>query len=97
MSTNQMSNIQIQPALNGWIIKVGCATLVSVHKEVMLREIGRYIDDPKGVEKGYAAFALNQGTYMPDEDGPELASENPPDSPEEQDDEEPTQERSTHE
>ena len=35
-------------------------------KEAMLGEIGRYIDDPNGVEAEYAKNAVNQGTYTPD-------------------------------
>lgn len=66
MATNQVKDITIESVVNGFIIRVGCARLVSMSKESMLHEIGRYIDDPSGVEKQYAANALNQGAYQPD-------------------------------
>lgn len=62
-----MKDIRIEPAVNGWIVHVGCAPLVTMSKEAMLSEIGRYIDNPNAVEKEYAANAVNQGAYTPDE------------------------------
>ncbi len=61
-----MKEVRIEPVLNGWVVRIGCATMVALSKEGMLSEIGRYIDDPKGVEKEYATNAVNQGTYSPD-------------------------------
>lgn len=66
MTKTPMKEIRILPALNGWTVRIGCATVVAVSKEGMLSEIGRYIDDPGAVEKEYAANAVNQGTYTPD-------------------------------
>lgn len=63
---NRMKDVTISPAINGWVIKIGCLTAVAISKEGMLSEISRYIDDPNGVEVEYAANALNQGTYTPD-------------------------------
>lgn len=68
MSKNQMKEVRIEPVLNGWIVRIGCASVVALNKEAMLSEIGRYIDDPGGVTKEYAANAVNQGTYQPDEE-----------------------------
>lgn len=62
-----MKEVRIEPVLNGWIVRIGCATIVALSKEVMLSEIGRYIDDPKAVEREYSANAVNKGTYQPDE------------------------------
>jgi len=67
MPKNQMKEVRIEPVLNGWIVRVGCASVVALSKESMLSEIGRYIDDPEGVTKEYAANAVYQGTYQPDE------------------------------
>jgi len=69
MSKNSMKEVTIKPAINGWIVRVGCLTAVAISKEAMLSEIGRYIGDPNGVEAEYAKNALNQGTYTPDGDG----------------------------
>ncbi len=82
MSKNPMRSVIIEPALNGWIVRIGCATMVALFKEGMLSEIGRYIDDPKGVEKEYATNAVNQGTYQPN-DGPTLSAEPPSEVPHE--------------
>lgn len=58
-----MKKVVIRPAINGWIVEIGCATVVALSKESMLAEIGRYIEDPAAVEAEYAASAVNQGTY----------------------------------
>ena len=55
-----MRTITIEGVLNGWIITVGCTTLVSEDKDKMLREIGRYIDDPKLVTEEYLDNAKNK-------------------------------------
>lgn len=55
-----MYDIKIIPALNGYIIKVGCATLVAEKKETMLAEISRYLDNPETVEKQYMANPQNR-------------------------------------
>ena len=60
-----MYNIVIAPAMNGWIIKVGCATLVAVDKKKMLSEIDRYISKPEEVEEEYKKKALNKTCSLP--------------------------------
>ena len=55
-----MRRITIEGVLNGWVITVGCSTLVSEDKDKMLSEIGRYIDDPEAVEKQYLITAKNK-------------------------------------
>ena len=60
-----MQRITIEPAQNGWIVKVGCSTFVSTDKEGMLHEIGRYIDDPDRVEKEYQERAVNKTNQPP--------------------------------
>lgn len=81
MAENQMKEVQIEAALNGWIVHIGCATVVALSKEAMLSEIGRYIDNPSGVEAEYAANAVNRGTYQPDE-GPMARAQREPRSAE---------------
>ena len=56
-----MHNIKIEPAINGWIVNIGCSTFVAEDKDTMLKEIGRYIDSPREVEKEYMDKAKNKG------------------------------------
>lgn len=57
-----MRDVIITPALNGWIVKVGCATVVFENLEPMLNELRRYVRTPERVEKEYLANAQNQMT-----------------------------------
>ena len=45
--------ISIQKVLNGYTVVVGCRVVVFEKQEVMLKEIGRYLDNPAEVEKEY--------------------------------------------
>lgn len=74
-----MQEIRIKPAVNGWIIGIGCSTFVAVDKEHMLDEIGRYIDNPKDVEKEYMENAKNKDEHP----RPDTQEEQPrlPDTP----------------
>jgi len=54
-----MRKITIEGVNNGWVITVGCSTFVAVDKEKMLKEIGRYIDNPGDVEKEYLGNPVN--------------------------------------
>jgi hypothetical protein len=51
--------IRITPVLNGWIVKVGCQTVVFDVLQVMLDNIGEYLLDPKETEKRYRESAVN--------------------------------------
>ena len=62
-----MQTVKIRPVLNGWIVEVGCATLVAIDKELMIRELSRYIDHPREVLAGNLRAQVNEGTYSPDE------------------------------
>ena len=55
-----MRKITIEGVLNGWIIVVGCQVLVSEDKNRMLKELSRYIDNPKLVEEEYLSNAKNR-------------------------------------
>ena len=56
-----MHDIKIKPASNGWIVKIGCQTFVAEHKDHMIKEVSRYIDNPCEVEKEYMEKAKNKG------------------------------------
>lgn len=57
-----MYDIKIKGVTNGWIVEIGCKTFVSTDKKEMLKQIGRYIDEPEKVEKEFVANAVNQGS-----------------------------------
>jgi hypothetical protein len=54
-----LREIKITPVLNGWIVTVGCQTVVFNDKPNMLNEIDAYLDDPERVEKTYQETAVN--------------------------------------
>jgi hypothetical protein len=59
--------IRITPVLNGWIVQVGCSTVVFTALDKMAGEIIRYYRDPYGVTKEYVDSAANkvQGASAP--------------------------------
>jgi hypothetical protein len=64
-----MRDIRIEPALNGWIVYVGCSRVVfqdDINK--LLRELQRYIQNPDLVEREYINNSPNTSTS----DAPEL-------------------------
>ena len=61
--------INIRPCLNGFVVDVGCQTLVFVSLEDVGNTIVRYAKDPEGIEKMYL-----QETYVKIE-GPRLEPE----------------------
>ena len=59
-----MHTVIIEPANNGFIVRVGCMTLVATDKEHMLSELSRYFDTPQEVEKEYNSkvkYSLSEG------------------------------------
>ena len=48
-----MKDILISKKFNGFEVKVGCKELVFETKTKMMKEIGRYIANPKEVEREY--------------------------------------------
>ena len=57
-----MENVKIIPKLNGWVVIVGCSSVVFVDKKKMLSEIGRYIASPDEVAKEYVSKAVNKSS-----------------------------------
>jgi len=47
--------IKILQVLNGFIVQIGCKTVVFESKEKMLSELARYLNDRDGVAKEYLA------------------------------------------
>ncbi len=52
-------NITITPALNGYIVQVGCKTIVFSSKNQLLLDLKSYLDDPRLVERNYLRDAIN--------------------------------------
>jgi len=52
--------IKITPALNGFVCKVGCQTVVFVSISEMVRNIEAYYKNPEALEKEFVAKAVNK-------------------------------------
>ena len=65
-----MRELTIIPVLNGWIVKVGCTTVVFTQRHTLLIELNNYIKDPKGTEERFRANSVNKDIYA----APEVAS-----------------------
>ena len=52
---------KIKPVLNGWIVEVGCKTVVFNKLAVLLGELESYLKDPDTTEKRYQSEAVNAG------------------------------------
>lgn len=52
--------VRITPVLNGFIVKVGCQTVMFDDAEKMGKELARYYADPDAVEKEYLDNATNK-------------------------------------
>lgn len=51
--------ITIRPVLNGFVVKVGCQTVVFNNLNTLCNELLKYYTDPKGTEKSYRKDAIN--------------------------------------
>ena len=60
-----MHEILIKPALNGWIARVGCQTLVYVDKAQMLKDLGEYLEDPQKKQEEVLKGAVNVKITLP--------------------------------
>lgn len=53
-------NITIKPALNGYIVDVGCKTLVFESQDKLVRELDAYLKNPMEVAEHYLKTAINE-------------------------------------
>jgi len=60
-----LREVKIKPVLNGWIVEVGCQTLVFIDGIFMAEELLKYLDDPDEVEKRYLEESVNSGKLDP--------------------------------
>ena len=51
--------IHIKPVLNGFIVNIGCQSVVFDSRSKLLAELGRYLENPRGLEVEYRKNALN--------------------------------------
>ena len=61
MSSGVPRKIQIAPVMNGYLVTVGCQTLVFNTPKDLLKELERYLEKPVELEKEYAERALHCG------------------------------------
>lgn len=61
-----MRNIQIKPALNGFICTIGCQTVVFTSADVLCEHLSKYLKDPTGYERHFVeAFGINKAYTLP--------------------------------
>lgn len=60
-------NIEILPVLNGYLVHVGCQTVVFNSTESLLSELGSYLKNPGKVEQDYRENAINRELLCPGE------------------------------
>jgi len=73
-------DINIKSVLNGWIVKVGCQTLVFTDAGHMATQLKLYLDNPKKMEKEYMEKSVNAGKLGHVAITEEPSIEGPPDA-----------------
>lgn len=72
-----MREVTISPVLNGWIVRVGCQTLVYDDKSDLLRDFVAFLEDPVKTERRIVETAVNRQITMPGMRTPAMACEDP--------------------
>ena len=54
-----MYDLTIKVALNGYVVRVGCQRVVFNDRELMLRALNDYLNDPVGVTELYQRNSIN--------------------------------------
>ncbi len=52
-------SVQISAVLNGWIVVVGCQTVVYTDRGELTRDLDQYLRDPAGTEERFLKTAIN--------------------------------------
>ena len=71
-----LREITIRAVLNGWIVNVGCQTVVFTDMETMLTEINFYLTRPIAMEEKYKD-AVNYEHFRFDENACEAIADEP--------------------
>lgn len=53
--------VQISAVLNGWIVTVGCQTVVYQDRAHLVSDLDQYLRDPEGTEARFLKTAVNSG------------------------------------
>jgi len=56
-------NVTIETVLNGWVVKVGCATVVFTDSAKLLADLKDYLVDPKAMIKLYKENSINADMF----------------------------------
>lgn len=56
-----MREVRIQPVLNGFMVQVGCQSLVFNRIEDVADNLVAYQKDPAGIEKKFVQACVNKG------------------------------------
>jgi Fe-S-cluster formation regulator IscX/YfhJ len=51
--------VQIAAVLNGWIVSVGCQTVVYQDRSQLITDLDQYLRDPDSTEKRFLETAIN--------------------------------------
>lgn len=54
-----MRDIIIKPALNGYVVRLGCQRIVFPTRDLMMRALSDYLDNPEKIEEQYKYGSLN--------------------------------------
>lgn len=54
-----MYDLTIKVALNGYVVRVGCQRVVFNDRELMLRALNDYLNDPEGITELYQRNSMN--------------------------------------
>ena len=73
----RIRNITIQPVLNGFLVSVGCQTVIFGDVGLLCSELARYLSDPKATEERYQRESINANKVSP----AWLPETSPPDDP----------------
>lgn len=69
-----LREINIEPVLNGFVLRVGCQRVVVKTPDELGAEIARYYKDPNGVEAQYIKSRVNNTMDCPTEPRPFCAA-----------------------
>ncbi len=53
--------VSIAAVLNGWIVTVGCQTVVYQERNQLVSDLDAYLKDPAATEKRFLGSSVNQG------------------------------------
>ena len=84
-----MRDITIKPALNGYVVRLGCQRIVFTDRAQMLQELNSYLENPNEVENTYLRKSINSRQFgfvsnsntdtraIPEQDYPEPTTNSP--------------------